>query len=75
MGRGAAELLQRPAAGQDPVRGGLRGEGVRRHGEEQGDVMQSLYRVPINYRLKVYGFEGHKNGANQILILCMFFST
>ena len=38
MGRGAAELLQRPAAGQDPVRGGLRGEGVRRHGEEQGDM-------------------------------------
>ena len=33
------------------------------------------YRVPINYRLKVYGSEGHKNGANQILILCMFFST
>ena len=34
-----------------------------------------LYRVPQKYRLKVYGSEGHKNGANQILILCMFFST
>ena len=33
------------------------------------------YRVPINYCLKVYSSEGHKNGANQILILCMFFST
>ena len=45
MGRGAAELLQRTAAGQAPVRGGLRGEGVRRHGEErgQGEIMQSLY--------------------------------
>ena len=44
MGRGAAELLQRTAAGQAPVRGGLRGEGVRRHGEEQGqgEIMQSL---------------------------------
>ena len=31
-----------------------------------------LYRVPINYRLKVNGSERHKNGANQILFLCMF---
>ena len=23
------------------------------------------YRVPQKYRLKVYGSEGHKNGANQ----------
>ena len=37
--------------------------------------MLVYYRVPQNYRLKVYGSEGHKNGANQILILCMFFST
>ena len=36
---------------------------------------KSSYRVPQKYRLKVYGSEGHKNGANQILILCMFFST
>ena len=28
-----------------------------------------------SYHPKVYGSEGHKNGANQILILCMFFST
>ena len=50
MGRGAAELLQRTAAGQAPVRGGLRGEGVRRHGEErgQGEIMQSLYVVTRN---------------------------
>ena len=50
MGRGAAELLQRTAAGQAPVRGGLRGEGVRRHGEEQGQggIMQSLYVVTRN---------------------------
>ena len=34
-----------------------------------------LYRVPQKYRLKEYGSEGHKNGANQIIILCMFFST
>ena len=34
-----------------------------------------IYRVPQKYRPKVYGSEGHKNGANQILILCMFFST
>ena len=34
-----------------------------------------IYRVPQKYRLKVYGSEGHKNGANQTLILCMFFST
>ena len=27
------------------------------------------YRVPQKYRPKVYGSEGHKNGANQILIL------
>ena len=32
----------------------------------------SKYRVPQKYRLKVNGSEGHKNGANQILILCMF---
>ena len=31
-----------------------------------------LYRVPINYRWKVNGSERHKNGANQILFLCMF---
>ena len=35
----------------------------------------ALYRVPQKYRPKVYGSEGRKNGANQILILCMFFST
>ena len=35
----------------------------------------SKYRVPQKYRLKVYGSEGHKNGANHILFLCMFFST
>ena len=35
----------------------------------------NMYRVPQKYRPKVYGSEGHKNGANQILILCMFFST
>ena len=33
------------------------------------------YRVPQKYRLKVYGSEGHKNGANHIIFLCMFFST
>ena len=38
-------------------------------------VKSAMYRVPQKYRLKVYGSEGHKNGANQILILCMFFST
>ena len=38
-------------------------------------LLLSTYRVPQKYRLKVYGSEGHKNGANQILILCMFFST
>ena len=32
-----------------------------------------IYRVPQKYRSKVHGSEGHKNGANQILILCMFF--
>ena len=34
-----------------------------------------FYRVPQKYRLKVYGSEGHKNGANHIIFLCMFFST
>ena len=38
-------------------------------------VLTPRYRVPQNDRVKVYGSEGHKNGANQILILCMFFST
>ena len=33
------------------------------------------YRVPQNYRYKVSGSEGHKNEANPILILCMFFYT
>ena len=36
---------------------------------------QNMYRVPQKYRLKVYGSEGHKNGANHILIMCIFFST
>ena len=49
MGRGAAELLQRPAAGQDPVRGGLRGEGVRRHGEEQGDMNDMMPSKPAMF--------------------------
>ena len=40
-----------------------------------GKYLSSIYRVPQKYRLKVYGSEGHKNGANHILILCMFFST
>ena len=35
----------------------------------------STYRVPQKYRPKVYGSEGHKNGANHIIFLCMFFST
>ena len=30
------------------------------------------YRVPQNYRLKVHGSEGHKNGANQILSCACF---
>ena len=38
-------------------------------------LLSQIYRVPQNYRLKVNGSEGHKNGANQILIMCMFFST
>ena len=39
------------------------------------DVQRYIYRVPQKYRLKEDGSEGHKNGSNQILILCMFFST
>ena len=35
----------------------------------------SFYRVPQNDRVKVYGSEGHKNGANQIFILCMFLAA
>ena len=39
------------------------------------DVQRYIYRVPQKYRLKEYGCEGHQTGSNQILILCMFFST
>ena len=38
------------------------------------EVIDCCYRVPQKYRLKLCGSEGHQNGSNQILILCMFFT-
>ena len=40
--------------------------------EDYSSNNTSMYRVRQKYCPKVYDSEGHKNEANQILILCIF---